>query len=364
MPPAPPDSPVGRASGPVGGARRTRTPRVPQTGSLPLPPLSPPQSGGGSGGGGGRSRGAVGSTRAHRSGALEALLVDLGSQIHLGTSDLSQEASGAPRFHPTGLAALDARLGGGFPCGRLSEICGSSIRNPSTQSSSHSSGRTSLALGLVAETLAQGVLVAWIDLADALAPNSAAEAILARGGELEDLDRLLWVRARSADEAIRSCERLLQTEGFELVVFDFFISEFVPGQTPLRSQAPHRTPASLRIQDVTWLRLARLASATRTALVVLSNESVTGSRSELVLEMQAQSAHFAEPPSLLEAIETSAVLRRHRSRPIGEEIRLYIEEQDLHEESGDREPRQTKTNRSATKELSHDMLHTHRSEPG
>jgi hypothetical protein len=223
-------------------------------------------------------------------------------------------------------------------------------------------------LSLLAETLAQGVLVAWIDLADAFAPTSAAEAILARGGELEDLDRLLWVRARSADEAIRSCERLLQTEGFELVVFDFFISEFIsefiPGQAPLRSQAPHRTRASLRIQDVTWLRLARLAAATRTALVVLSNESVTGSRSELVLEMQARNAHFVGAPSLLEAIETSAVLRRHRSRPTGEEVRLYITEEDFEGETSDRESHLTQTSPSATKKLSLDTPPTHRSGQG
>lgn len=220
------------------------------------------------------------------------------------------------------------RLGGGFPVGRLSEICGASPSNQEAHQEAHqdayrnvgqSSGRTSLALGLLAETLAQGVLAAWVDLADAFDPHSALEAILDRGGEEADLDRLLWVRARCEDEALRSCDRLLQTEGFELIIFDLFLPE---------------NPQKTGIKDVTWLRLARLAAGTRTALVVLSGEPVTGSRAELILEMQARSTHFVGPPSLLEAIETHAVLRRHRRRPTGGKVALSIRAETIHAEPG------------------------------
>ena len=319
MPPAPPDSPVGRASGPVGGARRTRTPRVPGKvkvdGGLPLQRRHRP------------TQGSTGTSRAPRSGALEALLVDLGSQIQPG-SDLeadSAQITTPRRFHATGLPDLDTRLGGGFPAGRLSEICGAAFSERSSgQNSGQSSGRTSLALSLLAETLAQGVLVAWIDLADAFDPQSAAQAILAHGGEEEDLDRLLWVRARSADESLRSCDRLLQTEGFELVILDLFQPE---------------NPQWARIKDVTWLRLAKLAARTRTALVVLSSAPATGSRAELVLEMQARSTHFVGSPSLLEAIETHAVLRRHRSRPTGDRVMLSIRAEAIRAEPRPRNPR-------------------------
>ncbi|MBJ21971.1 MAG: hypothetical protein GY910_19585 [bacterium] len=302
MPPAPPDSPVGRADGPVGGARRTRTPRVPPVGRLPLPRNvhSP--------------RDSIGTPRTPRSGALEALLVDLGSQIHRGThyeAAGADEAADSPCFHATGLPALDARLGGGFPAGRLSEICGASF-------SDRSSGRTSLALCLLAEALSQGVLAAWVDLADAFDPNSATETILARGGEEEDLDHLLWVRARSEEEALRSCDRLLQTEGFKLIVFDLFQPE---------------NPQKTRIKDVTWLRLARLAVGTRTTLVVLSNEPMTGSRAELVLEMKARETRFIGPPSLLETIETQAVLRRRRNYPTGGKVALSIRAEAIRAES-------------------------------
>jgi RecA/RadA recombinase len=52
----------------------------------------------------------------------------------------------------TGVTALDAKLGGGFPRGQLSEIVGS-----------RSSGRASLLLRLLAAATARGELVALVD---------------------------------------------------------------------------------------------------------------------------------------------------------------------------------------------------------
>ena len=292
MPPAPPDSSVGRASGLVGAARRIRRPGP----GLP-------------------------SASSTRSSALEALLVDLGSQVHRGPF-LSQEAAESFRLCPTGLPTLDERLGGGFPSNRLSEICGAP-----------SSGRTSLALALLAETLERGVLAAWIDLADAFDPASA----MAAGN---DLERLLWVRARSEDEALRSCEQLLQTEGFELIILDLALSEALPGGALPRTdeRKPQARRRDVKIRDVSWLRLARLAASTRTALVALSNDSATGSRAELVLEMKPLRTRFIGPPNLLDALETTAILRRHRSRPTGQEVSLSIDAEPIDAEPIDAEP--------------------------
>jgi hypothetical protein len=293
MPPAPPDSSVGRASGLVGAARRIRRPGLPPAGR------------------------SISSTR---SSALEALLVDLGSQVHRGPS-VSQEAAESFRLCPTGLPTLDERLGGGFPSNRLSEICGAP-----------SSGRTSLALALLAETLERGVLAAWIDLADAFDPASAVAAG-------NDLERLLWVRARSEDEALRSCEQLLQTEGFELIILDLALSEALPGALPRTDKRkPQARRRDVKIRDVSWLRLARLAASTRTALVALSNDSATGSRAELVLEMKPLRTRFIGPPNLLDALETTAILRRHRSRPIGQEVSLSIDAEPNHAEPINTEP--------------------------
>jgi len=70
---------------------------------------------------------------------IEALLRDLGSRLRRGGShEAARQASGGRR-HATGLADVDALIGGGFPAGRLCEIAGPL-----------SSGRTSLALALLA----------------------------------------------------------------------------------------------------------------------------------------------------------------------------------------------------------------------
>jgi hypothetical protein len=202
---------------------------------------------------------------------------------------------------------------------------------------------------LIKTTLRRGGLTGWVDLADAFDPISASESGVS-------LERLLWVRPRSEDEALRSCDRLLQTEGFELVVFDCVSAGSGDAHTHQRTHHPHRQrragPKADRrvrgeqnrvgysgtripsISDVAWLRLSRLAARTRTAFVVLSQAriqqqyelsttpSITGSRAAIVLEMLPMGAHFVGSPSLLDSLETTATLRRHRTRPSGAEIPL------------------------------------------
>ena len=86
---------------------------------------------------------------------------------------------------PTGIAAIDALLEGGLPLGGITEVVGQ-----------ESSGRTALALSFVATMTAAGKVCAWIDVSNALHPESAAAAGV-------NLERLLWVRCgvSETDEA-------------------------------------------------------------------------------------------------------------------------------------------------------------------
>ncbi|MEI9967862.1 MAG: ATPase domain-containing protein [Terracidiphilus sp.] len=93
----------------------------------------------------------------------------------------------------TGIAEIDSLLSGGFPVGAISEITG-----PAT------SGRTCLALAFIAERTSEGKVCAWIDVNDALDPESAA----ANGVQLR---RLLWVRCKSKAE--RSERQAVVTSG-------------------------------------------------------------------------------------------------------------------------------------------------------
>ncbi|HUV70545.1 MAG TPA: hypothetical protein VMW15_12835 [Terracidiphilus sp.] len=77
---------------------------------------------------------------------------------------------------PTGIAALDELLEGGLPIGAITEMAGPEC-----------SGRSSVALTFVSRLTGAGNICAWVDLSDALSPESAAAAGV-------ELSRLLWVR--------------------------------------------------------------------------------------------------------------------------------------------------------------------------
>lgn len=79
----------------------------------------------------------------------------------------------------SGVPEIDALLGGGLPVGAITEVIGSSC-----------SGRTSFALAFMAEITCAGQATAWIDVADAFDPESAAAAGV-------DLNRQLWIRCGS-----------------------------------------------------------------------------------------------------------------------------------------------------------------------
>jgi hypothetical protein len=210
--------------------------------------------------------------------SVRKLLRDLPA-LRRGSAGLAREPR---RRLATGIAELDALLAGGFPPGRLSEIVGP-----------HSSGRTSLATGLVTHATRRGELAAWVDAAQALDPAS----VQAAGATLP---RLLWVRPPEPRAVLRCCRCLLEAHGFALVVLDRAGGD--PSGRPL--------PAS------TWQRLARAAAGTGTALVVLSEQRVTGGHADLALSMQPTRAHFSGVPALLEELEIRAVVDRHRSGPV------------------------------------------------
>jgi hypothetical protein len=82
----------------------------------------------------------------------------------------------AVELQPSGVIELDAVLGGGFPRGSLVELCGPA-----------SSGRTSLAFSLLAQSTERQEACAFVDVSDSLDPISLAAAGV-------ELPRLLWIR--------------------------------------------------------------------------------------------------------------------------------------------------------------------------
>ena len=196
---------------------------------------------------------------------------------------------------PTGVGAVDTLLYGGFPRGQLSEICGAP-----------SSGRTALALALLAQVTQAGGLVAWIDPGDRLDPASAHEA----GA---DLARLLWLRgrrdsARALPEAVSAAGTLTSSGLFEVIVLD------LAGVPP---------SALRRLPGATWLRLQRLLEAQPSAFLLLADAHVAQSAGGAALALAPAGPRWSGAPGpgrLLRALGTEVRAGRHQQRTAPLEI--------------------------------------------
>jgi hypothetical protein len=165
------------------------------------------------------------------------------------------------RLAPTGCDALDAALGGGVRRGHLSEIAGAP-----------SSGRTSVAVRMLAAATARGEAAALVDASDTFDPASAAAHGVA-------LARLLWVRPSAGDaaRALKAFSLILQAGGFGLVILD--IAD-VPA-------------AALRgLPWTTWMRIARIVEGSDTAAVLVSGERVARSSGGATIALDPSPARW------------------------------------------------------------------------
>jgi recombination protein RecA len=104
---------------------------------------------------------------------------------------------------PTGALSLDLALGGkGIPIGRVVEIYGP-----------ESSGKTTLALKVVAGAQKKGGVAAFIDAEHALDPSWARRLGV-------DVDELLVSQPSSGEEALEICEMLVRSNAVNIIVVD------------------------------------------------------------------------------------------------------------------------------------------------
>jgi hypothetical protein len=199
----------------------------------------------------------------------------------------------------TGVTALDAPLGGGFPRGQVSEITGP-----------RSSARTSLLLQALAAATRRGELVALVDALDMLDVDSAAAAGI-------DLARLLWIRGhvvshaglchdlnqRALEQAIRALALVLQAGNFGLVVLDV-------------AEAP---PAAVRrLPFTTWMRLQRMVEGSQTVCLLVGSEPLARSSAGLTINLGSRAPAEARHAGrfrgrLFRGLDTSARIVRART---------------------------------------------------
>ncbi|MFA5842647.1 MAG: recombinase RecA [Candidatus Gracilibacteria bacterium] len=103
---------------------------------------------------------------------------------------------------PTGSLSLDLALGGGIPKGRVVEIYGP-----------ESSGKTTLALHVIAEAQKQGGQAAFIDAEHALDPLYAQKIGV-------DLKNLLISQPDNGEQALEITETLVRSNAVDIIVVD------------------------------------------------------------------------------------------------------------------------------------------------
>ena len=194
-----------------------------------------------------------------------------------------------------GIPEIDA-LTGGLPRGGLTEICGPPC-----------SGRTSLLVSALASRTVHAEVCALVDGRDAFDPHAAAAAGV-------KLDRLLWVRCRNIDQALRSTDLLLQGGGFGMIAVDL-------------TDIP---PATVRYVPLNaWFRFRRAVEDTPTILVLLEQESNAKTCASLVLRLGAERARWSaasgnafegfrsySPACLLDGVDVCAEVVSSRVQPI------------------------------------------------
>jgi hypothetical protein len=201
------------------------------------------------------------------------------------------------RRMPTGIAALDALLEGGWPRGHVSELTGPS-----------SSGRTAVLYAAIAAATRAGEAVAVIDVADALDPAS-----LARAGAV--LARVLWVRPPAPRLAVKCAELALDAGGFGLVVLDA-VDE--------RRGAPSGADRSARwsLPAHVWPRLASVTRRAGAVCLVCTARRIVGAAAGVALRLERRRVRWAG--RLLDGIASDGVLERSRFGPTEQAIGLTV----------------------------------------
>jgi recombination protein RecA len=143
--------------------------------------------------------------QASRHKAIDAALSQIEKQFGKGTiMKLGQKgAAVAVESIPTGAISFDIALGiGGFPRGRVVEIYGP-----------EATGKTTLALHVIAEAQKRGGQAAFIDAEHALSPAYAAQIGI-------DIDNLLISQPDFGEQALEIAEVLVRSGAVDVIVVD------------------------------------------------------------------------------------------------------------------------------------------------
>jgi recombination protein RecA len=153
---------------------------------------------------------------------------------------------------PTGCLSLDIALGGqGIPRGRVVEIYGP-----------ESSGKTTLALHVVAQAQKAGGIAAFIDAEHALDPSWAKKL----GVELETL---LVSQPTSGEEAMHITEMLIRSNAVDVIVLDS-VAALVPQKELDGEIGEAQVGGQARLMSTSLRKLTGAISKSKTAVIFIN----------------------------------------------------------------------------------------------
>jgi len=175
---------------------------------------------------------------------------------HFGKGSIMKLGEASARLNveviPTGALPLDMALGvGGVPRGRIVEIFGP-----------ESSGKTTVALHIIAEAQRQGGTAAFIDAEHALDPLYARNLGV-------DIDNLLVSQPDTGEQALEIAEVLVKSGALDVVVIDS-VAALVPRAELEGQMGDAHVGLQARLMSQALRKLAGVVSKSRTVAVFIN----------------------------------------------------------------------------------------------
>ncbi|MBQ2763839.1 MAG: recombinase RecA [Firmicutes bacterium] len=153
---------------------------------------------------------------------------------------------------PTGILSLDVALGvGGVPKGRIIEVYGP-----------ESSGKTTVALHIVAEAQKRGGTAAFIDAEHALDPQYASKLGV-------DINELLIAQPDMGEQALEIAEALVRSNSVDIIVIDS-VAALVPRAELEGEMGDSHMGVQARLMSQALRKLTGIVGKTQTTVVFIN----------------------------------------------------------------------------------------------
>ncbi len=188
-----------------------------------------------------------------RDKALEMALGQIEKQFGKGSiMRLGENQHASVAIIPTGSLAIDVALGiGGIPRGRVVEVFGA-----------ESSGKTTIALHIIAEAQRQGGIAAFIDAEHALDPTYA-------GALGVNLDELLISQPDTGEQGLEIADTLVRSGAIDVIVIDS-VAALVPRAEIEGEMGDTHVGLQARLMSQALRKLSGNLSRSNTAMVFIN----------------------------------------------------------------------------------------------